>query len=439
MGVFRRYGQKLLPENLSLFNLKAYMMSLLKRKKNCRLCNSANLELALPIEASPIGDAYVSREQLHNKQEIYPLDLYLCGDCGHVQNLDVVDPNILFRDYTYVTSSSMGLVEHYRNYADDVVSRLDLKLGSLVVDIGSNDGSLLSFFQGKGFQVLGVDPARRIAEAATARGVCTLAEFFDNSIADSIRKNYGSASLVCANNVFAHADDLAEIVRGIHTLLAEDGVFVFEVSYLVDIVDNFVFDTVYHEHVSHHSIKPLAQFFEGLHMELFDVQRISSKGGSIRCFAQRKPGGVRKVAPIIGELLELEEKRGFSEIDIYRNYAHEISLRKDDLTNLIDEVKAAGKTIAGYGASTTVTTLLWHFQLTQKLEFLADDNALKQGLYSPGCHIPVLSSEELYVRRPDYVVILAWNYADAIIKRHQRFIDEGGKFVVPLPELRLVG
>lgn len=415
------------------------MTPLLIRRKNCRLCNSENLELALPIEASPIGDAYVSQEQLHNKQEVFPLDLYLCIECGHVQNLDVVDPIELFRNYTYVTSSSMGLVDHYRRYADDVVSRLDIQPDSLVVDIGSNDGSLLSFFQGKGFRVLGVDPARKIAEAATARGIKTLPEFFDKSIAESIRKEYGPASLISANNVFAHADDLSEIVKGIHALLAENGVFVFEVSYLVDIVDNFVFDTIYHEHVSHHSVKPLARFFESLNMQLFDVERISSKGGSIRCFAQRMPDGIRKVAPIINELLELEEKRGFGKLDIYREYSDEISLHKSNLTKLIDDLKATGKTIAGYGASTTVTTLLWHFQLTQKLEFLADDNALKQGLYSPGCHIPVLSSEELYVRRPDYVVILAWNYADAIIKRHQSFIDEGGKFVVPLPELRIIG
>lgn len=426
-------------ENQSLSHLKAYIMPSLNRKKNCRLCSSENIELALPIEASPIGDAYVSFEQLKNKQDIYPLDLYLCHNCGHVQNLDVVDPNILFRDYTYVTSSSMGLVEHYRHYANDVVTRLNLRPDSFVVDIGSNDGSLLSFFKEKSLKVLGVDPARKIAQAATDRGVNTLAEFFDKSIAENIRKDYGPASLVCANNVFAHADDLAEIVRGIHALLAKDGVFVFEVSYLVDIVDNFLFDTIYHEHVSHHSIKPLSRFFDSLDMQLFDVQRISSKGGSIRCFVQRMPGGVRNITPVVGELLELEEKRGFGELDIYSKYSDEISLRRDDLTKLISEVKSVGKTVAGYGASTTVTTLLWHFHLTKKLDFLADDNPLKQGLYSPGCHIPVLSSGELYVRRPDYVVILAWNYAEPIIKRHKKFINEGGKFIVPLPTLRVVG
>ena len=408
------------------------------RRKNCRLCDGARLELALPIAASPIADAYVSTERLGEKQETYPLDLYLCLDCGHVQNVDVVDPEILFRDYIYVTSSSPGLVEHYRGYADEVTARFAVKSGSLALEIGSNDGSLLQFFKNKGLKVLGIDPARRIAEQATAKGVMTLPEFFSEKLAHGIRAQYGPAAVLAANNVFAHADNLADIVRGIRALLADDGVFVFEVSYLVDIVDRLLFDTIYHEHVSYHSIAPLKRFFERLGMQLFDVQRISSKGGSIRGFAQRLPEGKRPVAPIIGELLEIEASRGFMELEVYREFGEAIELRKAALIRVVDEVRAAGKRIAGYGASTTVTTLIWHFALTDQLEFLADDNPRKHGLFSPGCHIPVLPSDELYARRPDYVIILAWNFSDPIIKRHRRFLEAGGKFVIPLPELRIV-
>jgi len=390
------------------------------------------------MAASPIADAYVSRERLGERQETYPLDLYLCLDCGHVQNVDVVDPEILFRDYIYVTSSSPGLVEHYRRYADEVTARFTVKPGSLAVEIGSNDGSLLQFFKNKGLKVLGIDPARRIAEEATAKGIPTLSEFFTEKLGRSIRAQRGPAAIVAANNVFAHADNLADMVRGIRMLLADDGVFVFEVSYLVDIVDRLLFDTIYHEHVSYHSIAPLKRFFERLGMQLFDVQRISSKGGSIRGFAQRSPEGKRLVMPIIGESLEIEAKRGFAELALYREYREEIEARKAALLRVVDEARAAGKRIAGYGASTTVTTLIWHFELTEKLEFLADDNPRKHGLFSPGCHIPVLPSEELYVRKPDYVIILAWNFAEPIIKRHRRFLDAGGKFVIPLPELRIV-
>jgi len=355
-----------------------------------------------------------------------------------VQNLDVVNPEILFRDYVYVTASSLGLVEHYRRYAEEVTTRFGLKPGSLVVEIGSNDGSLLEFFKEKGCNVVGVDPAQQIAAAATAKGILTLPEFFSSALADEIRSRHGPASVVAANNVFAHSDNLADIVRGIRTLLADDGVFVFENSYLVDIVDRFLFDTVYHEHVSYHSIAPLKTFFERLGMQLIDVQRIASKGGSIRGFAQRLPEGKRPVAPIVAELLAMESARGFGQPQVYREYAQAIDARKQALTRLLEGARAQGKTVAGYGASTTVTTLMWHFDLTDKIDFLADDNPRKEGLYSPGCHVPVVASKEIYSRRPDYVIILAWNYAQPIIDRHRRFLEEGGKFVVPLPDLRVV-
>jgi hypothetical protein len=287
-------------------------------------------------------------------------------------------------------------------------------------------------------KVLGVDPARRIAEEATAGGVPTLPEFFTERLARDIRARHGAAAIVTANNVFAHADDLAGIVRGIRTLLSDDGVFVFEVSYLVDIVDRFLFDTVYHEHVSYHSIAPLRRFFDRLGLQLFDVQRISSKGGSIRGFAQRSPEGKRPVEPVVGELLAIESARGFAGAEVYRRYAAAIESRKAALARVLDDARAAGKQVAGYGASTTVTTLMWNFDLTKKIDFLVDDNPARQGLFSPRSHLPVLPSDELYSRRPDYVVVLAWNYAEPIIKRHERYLREGGKFIIPLPELRIV-
>jgi len=389
------------------------------------------------MQKSPIGDAFILSARLGQSQDLYPLDLYLCRDCGHIQNLDVVNPEVLFRDYIYTTSTSSGLVEHFRKYAADVVSRFNMKPGSLVVDIGSNDGSLLRFFKDHGARVLGIDPAREIANQATKSGVETLPEFFNSTLASRLRRDYGGASVFCANNVFAHADDLADITRGIREVLADDGVFVFEVSYLVDIVDKFLFDTVYHEHVSYHSIKPLARFFERLGMQLIDVQLIPSKGGSIRGFAQRLPEGHRPVMPIVGELIAAEERRGFDKMPIYREYAEKIDLRKVALNTMLDQEAAKGQVIAGYGASTTTTTLLWHFGLERKLAFIADDNPIKHGRYCPASHIPVMPSEELYVRRPDVVVILAWQYADAILKRHEQFIKDGGRFVLPLPDLKV--
>lgn len=408
------------------------------RRDRCRLCDSKNLELALHIAASPIADAYLPATRLAEKQDSYPLDLYLCNGCGHVQNVDVVNPEILFRDYIYETSSSLGLVEHYRKYADDVTSQFSLRPGSLALEIGSNDGSLLGFFITKGLKVLGIDPARRIAEDATSRGITTLPEFFGSSLAKRLRKDYGPAAIIAANNVFAHADNLADIVKGICTMLDREGVFIFEVSYLPDIVDRFMFDTIYHEHVSYHSILPLVKFFEKFEMQLFDVQRISSKGGSIRGFAQRLPHGRYSVTSRVTEMIAEETRRGFDKLVVFREYGFSIAERRVALKKVVDDARANGKKVAGYGASTTVTTLIWDFELSEKLDFLADDNPVKQGLFAPKCHLPVLPSEEIYSRRPDYIVILAWNYAEPIMKRHQRFLAEGGTFVIPLPELRLI-
>ena len=404
------------------------------RRESCRLCESVNLELAVPMQPSPIADAYVPASGLGKSQALYPLDLYLCTNCGHVQNLDVVDPEILFRDYLFTTASSAGLIEHFERYAAEVIESMGIRKDSLVVEIGSNDGSLLGFFRREGMRVLGVDPAREIAARATANGIETLPEFFDSALVGRIRSDRGPASLVCANNVFAHADNLADIVCGIRDLLADDGVFVFEVSYLPDIVDSFLFDTVYHEHVSYHSVAPLAAFFRRLDMELFDVERIPSKGGSIRGFAQRKPSGKRAVTPAVAELTAMEHDRGFDAVSLYHDYSQQIAERKAAVVRAVDEALAAGKMVAGYGASTTTTTLMWQFDLTRKLSFVADDNPTKHGLYCPGCHVPVVPSDELYVRRPDIVLILAWQYATPIMRRHARFMEEGGVFAVPLPK-----
>lgn len=410
-------------------------MNQLTRRTRCRLCDGAQLDLVLPLAASPIADAYVAYDRLSEAQPIFPLDLYLCRTCGHVQNLDVVDPELLFRDYGYVTSSSPGLVEHYRRYALEVADRTGLRAGDLVVEIGSNDGSLLDFFRSAGARVLGIDPACRIAATATARGITTIPEFFTRELAAGIRLDRGPARVVVANNVFAHADDLEGIVTGIRSLLARDGVFVFEVSYLPDIVDRLLFDTVYHEHVSYHSIVPLRRFLARLGLQLFDVERIASKGGSIRAFAQLSGEGHTPVTLRVDELVRMERERGFGEAAVYGEFARQIEARKSALIQVIDELRGKGLSVAGFGASTTVTSLLWQFDLTGRIDFLADDNPRKHGLFAPLCHIPVLSADALYTHRPDAVVVLAWNYADAIINRHRDYLARGGRFIVPLPHL----
>ncbi len=406
------------------------------KRQTCRLCESSVLELVFPIKPTPIADAYVPEERLPEEQPLFPLDLYLCRTCGHVQLLDVVNPEILFGNYIYFTSISKGLVEHFRGYAEEIIARASAERGSLVIDVGSNDGSLLRFFQERGMRVLGVDPAREIAQTATRNGIDTIAAFFTPALAREIRVKQGAATIVTANNVFAHADDLGGMADGVRELLAPDGIFVFEVSYLVDIIDRCLFDTVYHEHLCYHSVAPLNSFFARHRMELIDVERLPNKGGSIRGTAQLA-GGPRPTSPAVGELLALEEKRGLARPDAFREYALRVQGAKRDLHAFLDRIAAEGKTVAGFGASATVTTLIYHFDLGNRLLFLVDDNTMRHGLYSPGHHIPVVGPEELYRRKPDYLVILAWQYAEPIMRNHRQFIEKGGGFVVPLPELKI--
>ena len=413
-------------------------MQHVKHKTDCRLCGSTNLDHVLPILPSAIGDAFVTAERLKDKQDLYPLDCYLCLECGHLQNLDVVDPDILFREYTYRTSVSLGLIEHFKRYAQSVISTLAVPKGSLVAEMGSNDGSLLKAFKNEGMRVQGVDPARDIAAAATADGIPTIPDYFTGALASRIKSEQGQAKLFCANNVFAHIDNMSDVVTGIRSLLADDGAFVFEVSYIVDMIDNMVFDTIYHEHVSHHALIPLETFLNKHDMTLFQVARTGTKGGSIRAFAQPKSTGKRPRSPELSKLYAEEERRGIIKPKIYRDWFAAIEKAKISVLAALDKANANGKTIAAYGASTTTTTLLYHFELENRIKFIVDDNPFKQGRFSPGAHIPVLPSAELATKKPDIVVVLAWIYAEPILSRNQAYIDAGGSFLLPLPEPKLV-
>ena len=409
-----------------------------KHRSNCRLCGSTSLENVLPIRPSAIGDAFCTADQLNEPQELYPLDCYLCLACGHLQNLDVVDPDILFRDYTYRTSVSSGLIEHFRRYAQSVMFSLGFPEGSLVVEMGSNDGSLLMAFKNLGMRIQGVDPAREVAEAAVSSGIPTIPEFFGSALATQIKAEHGEAQLFCANNVFAHIDDLSDVVEGIRLLLADDGAFVFEVSYIVDMIDNMVFDTIYHEHVSHPALIPLESFLYRHQLTLFHVARTATKGGSIRAFAQHKSTGKRPRSDELTQLILEEERRGITRPQIYRDWFVAIEQCKREVLAYLDNAVADGNLVAAYGASTTTTTLLYHFELDSRVKFIVDDNPLKQGRFSPGAHLPVLASAELATRKPDVVVILAWIYAEPILERNKAYLVAGGKFLVPLPTPRIV-
>jgi SAM-dependent methyltransferase len=407
-------------------------------RDNCRLCTSSDLTKVLTIPATPPANAFVPAEQLDQTQQTFPLDLWYCGACGHLQLLDVVDPAVLFENYVYVSGTSPAFVKHFRGYAEHIIQSFDLKPGGLVVDIGSNDGTLLAQFKDLGLEVLGIDPAKDISAAATASGIETLNKFFDSSLAEDIRQSHGTAQCVTANNVFAHIDDLAEIVKGIRLMLAPDGVFAFEVSYRLDVLEDTLFDTIYHEHLDYHAVKPLQAFFDANDMTLIDVERVSTHGGSLRGFAQRSDGA-RSVEASVAELVAVEEAAGLYQLKRYEEFSGQIDKLGTDLRALLDDIKAQGKTVAGFGAPAKATTLMYRFGLDQSdIAYIVDDSPLKQGLYSPGLHIPVVPKEHMDKEPVDYLLILAWNFADPIIRNNQQVLENGGHFIVPVPDLKVI-
>jgi len=408
-----------------------------RRRHTCRLCGGRDLTLVVRLTPTPPANAFVGEATKSKDQPHFPLDVFLCGDCAHVQLLDVVDPRLLFEDYVYVSGTSPVFVEHFARYAEAVVKRFNPKPGDLVVDIGSNDGTLLRKFKDRGLRVLGVDPARAIARRATEAGIETIADFFTPALAAAIRDKYGPAALITANNVFAHADDLAELRDGASSLIAPDGVFVFEVSYLMDVVEKTLFDTIYHEHLAYHSVAPLTRFFAAGGMELFAVQRVDVHGGSLRGMAGLA-GGPHAADGTVEWLIASEVQAGLDRTETFLAFADHIEDLGRALKRLISRIKAEGKTIAGFGAPAKATTLMYHFGIgPDVVDFIVDDSPLKQGLYTPGHHIPVLPAQALYERRPDYVIVLAWNFAPSIIAKHSAFRDGGGRFIVPLPTLEV--
>ena len=413
------------------------MTDVIYRRDDCRACGSHDLQMVFSLKPTPIGDAYVTEDQLDTPQPSYPIDLHMCKQCGLAQLIDVIDPEVLYGDYIYVTASSMGLSEHFEKYAKEVLMRSKLKKKSLVVDIGSNDGTLLRYFKETGMSVLGVEPASHIAAHATANGIETIDKFFSPKVARQVVAKYGHAKLITANNVFANIDNLMSWVNGVNELLDEDGVFVFESYYLADLVNNMVFDFIYHEHLSSFSVKPIQSLFKRVGLELAAVERVNTKGGSLRYFVQRTDGPITKDDSVV-KMLSLEENMGLYKKETYTNFTNKIIMLKKQLKAFVVKAKSEGKSLAGFGASITGTTLIYHFEIGEYLDYLVDDNLAKQGRFSPGLHLPVLPTSALGERKPDYVIILAWRFAEPFINKNQLYLQNDGSFVIPVPEFEVI-
>jgi SAM-dependent methyltransferase len=403
------------------------------------MCDCTDLEKVMALSPTPPGNNFLRPDELSTPEPAYPLDLYLCRKCCHVQLGHVVDPRILYqRSYNYVSGTSPRFIEHLEQYASVVVDRFALKPGGLIIDIGSNDGTCLRFFSQAGMKVLGVDPAPEIAARATQSGIPTVCEFFSREVAVRLRQQYGPAAFITSHNACAHIDQLDDVFRGVEHWLANDGVFGLEVGYFLDVFQNNWFDTIYHEHLDYHTVAPFQALLARVGMEAIGIQRVSPQGGSIRLFVQRV-NGPHKSDGSVSALLELERQAGLCTPGTFAEFGRRIDEVGAGLRALLTTLKLQGKSIAGYGAPTKSTTFLNHFHVGKdQVDFLVDDNPLKHGLYAPVSHIPVFPPAELYRRRPDYVLILAWNFAAPIMAAHRRFTTEGGRFIVPMPTVKIV-
>jgi len=411
---------------------------IIHRQETCRLCHGKSLELVLSLTPTPLANSVVTVEDVDKFEPCFPLDVFVCNECGHAQLLDVIDPSVLFRHYVYISGTSSAYDKYLEEYANAIINKLGLVTGSLVIEIGSNDGTLLRHLKNMEMRVLGVDPAENLADEATNSGIETIPEFFTQKLAEEIMVSIGPVRLIIANHVFAHADDLEGIIRGVRDLLSPDGVFVFEVSYLLDVYRDVLFDTIYHEHLSYHTVRPLVDFFARNGMELFNVQRVSAQGGSLRGMVQLK-GGPWPTEPSVQEFIAVEiEEMGSDLASAFTRFEQRIDRERVLFTELISDLKNRGAKIAGFGAPAKATTLMYHFQLDKdSIEFIVDDNPLKQGKLTPGLHIPIVPAEEIINQKPDYLLILAWNFAAPIMSNHAYFADNGGKFIVPLPNLMI--
>jgi SAM-dependent methyltransferase len=408
------------------------------KKTNCRMCKGNNIQKFLDLGFSALSDNFLTIEQLDESESFFPLTVNMCSDCGLCQLGYVVPPKLMFnKDYPYDSSTTKTGREHFTKMGIDICNRFDLKQNSLVIDVGSNSGVLLSAFKSQGMKVLGIEPSSKLANIAIEKGIDSIMDFFSNKLVKKILDNYGKVSVITGTNVFAHIDDLDDFMFTADSLLVDDGIIVLEAPYLLHLIEKMEYDTIYHEHLSYLSVKPMLEFCKKFGFEIFDIKEQTIHGGTLRYFICRK--NKKMITQEVSNYIKIENEKELYSVEKLNDFSNLVKNHRKTLLELLNDLKKDGKKIVAISAPAKGNTLLNYCKIDfEILDYVTERNPLKIGKFTPGMHIPVYSDEKLLEDQPDYALILAWNFADEIIQNNSSYQENGGKFIIPTPKPRIV-